>query len=85
MSRTVFLNGSFVPYEEAKISVMDRGFLFADGIYEVAAVLDGRLVDNCDAKTITDPDGITDDEFAEAMVDEWNSWIHEATAAGVLR
>ena len=46
MSRTVFLNGSFVPYEEAKISVMDRGFLFADGIYEVAAVLDGRLVDN---------------------------------------
>jgi D-alanine transaminase len=46
MSRIVFLNGSFVPYEEAKISVMDRGFLFADGIYEVAAVLDGRLVDN---------------------------------------
>ncbi len=46
MSRTVFLNGSFVPFEEAKISVMDRGFLFADGIYEVAAVLDGRLVDN---------------------------------------
>jgi D-alanine transaminase len=46
MSRIVFLNGSFVPFEEAKISVMDRGFLFADGIYEVAAVLDGRLVDN---------------------------------------
>jgi D-alanine transaminase len=46
MSRTVFLNGSFVPYEDAKLSVMDRGFLFADGIYEVAAVLEGRLVDN---------------------------------------
>lgn len=46
MSRNVFLNGSFVPYEDAKISIMDRGFLFADGIYEVAAVLDGRLVDN---------------------------------------
>jgi D-alanine transaminase len=46
MSRIVFLNGSFVPFEEAKIPVMDRGFLFADGIYEVAAVLDGRLVDN---------------------------------------
>lgn len=43
--RIVFLNGSFVPFEEAKISVMDRGFLFADGIYEVAAVIDGRLVD----------------------------------------
>ena len=46
MSRTVFLNGSFLPFDEAKISVMDRGFLFADGIYEVAAVLDGQLVDN---------------------------------------
>ena len=46
MSRIVFLNGSFVPDDQAKISVMDRGFLFADGIYEVAAVLDGRLIDN---------------------------------------
>lgn len=43
--RIVFLNGAFVPFEEARISVMDRGFLFADGIYEVAAVIDGRLVD----------------------------------------
>jgi D-alanine transaminase len=46
MSRIVFVNGEFVPYEDAKISIMDRGFLFADGIYEVAAVLEGRLVDN---------------------------------------
>jgi D-alanine transaminase len=46
MFRTVFVNGSFVPYEEARIPIMDRGFLFADGIYEVAAVLGGRLVDN---------------------------------------
>jgi D-alanine transaminase len=46
MSRIVFVNGAFVPYEEASVSVMDRGFLFADGIYEVAAVLRGRLVDN---------------------------------------
>ena len=46
MSRTVFVNGAFVPYEEAKIPIMDRGFLFADGIYEVSAVLDGRLVDS---------------------------------------
>jgi D-alanine transaminase len=45
MSRTVFVNGEFVPYEEAKIPIMDRGFLFGDGIYEVAAVLGGRLVD----------------------------------------
>jgi D-alanine transaminase len=46
MSRVVFLNGEFVPYEDAKVSVMDRGFLFADGIYEVSAVIEGRLVDN---------------------------------------
>jgi D-alanine transaminase len=46
MSRTMFVNGSFVPEGDAKVSVMDRGFLFADGIYEVSAVLDGRLIDN---------------------------------------
>jgi D-alanine transaminase len=46
MSRIVFVNGAFVPFEEAKVPVMDRGFLFADGIYEVSAVLNSRLVDN---------------------------------------
>ena len=46
MSRIVFVNGSFLPYEEASIPIMDRGFLFADGIYEVAAVIGGKLVDN---------------------------------------
>jgi D-alanine transaminase len=46
MSRTMFVNGAFVPEEEARVSIMDRGFLFADGIYEVSAVLDGHLVDN---------------------------------------
>ncbi len=46
MSRIVYVNGRFVPFEEATIPIMDRGFLFADGIYEVSAVLDGKLVDN---------------------------------------
>lgn len=46
MSRTVFVNGAFVPFEQASLSIMDRGFLFADGIYEVSAVVNGRLVDN---------------------------------------
>jgi len=41
-----YVNGAFVPLSEAKVSVLDRGFLFADGIYEVAAVLDGKLVDS---------------------------------------
>jgi D-alanine transaminase len=46
LDQIAYVNGSFVPISEAKVSILDRGFLFADGIYEVAAVLDGRLVDN---------------------------------------
>jgi D-alanine transaminase len=46
MSRTVFVNGAFIPFEQASLPIMDRGFLFADGIYEVSAVVNGRLVDN---------------------------------------
>ncbi|MBS3650210.1 D-amino-acid transaminase [Pseudaminobacter sp. 19-2017] len=46
MRRIAYVNGEFVPIEEARVSILDRGFLFADGIYEVTAVLDGRLVDN---------------------------------------
>ena len=46
MSRIAYVNGDFLPIEQAKVSVLDRGFLFADGIYEVSAVMDGRLVDN---------------------------------------
>lgn len=46
MSRTVYVNGEYLPEEDAKISVFDRGFLFADGVYEVTAVLNGKLVDN---------------------------------------
>ncbi|WBO22142.1 D-amino-acid transaminase [Sphingomonas abietis] len=45
MTRIAYLNGSFLPLEDTRISILDRGFLFADGIYEVTAVLDGRLVD----------------------------------------
>ena len=45
MGRIVYVNGEFVPEEEAKISIFDRAFLFADGVYEVTAVLDGKLVD----------------------------------------
>ncbi|WP_454616847.1 D-amino-acid transaminase [Bradyrhizobium cenepequi] len=46
MEKIAYVNGSYVPLSEAKVSILDRGFLFADGIYEVAAVLDGKLVDN---------------------------------------
>jgi D-alanine transaminase len=46
LSQIAYVNGTYVPLSEAKVSILDRGFLFADGIYEVSAVLDGKLVDN---------------------------------------
>ena len=45
MTRTVFVNGAYVPENEAKISIFDRGFLRADGVYEVTSVLQGKLID----------------------------------------
>ncbi|MEO1397728.1 MAG: D-amino-acid transaminase [Pseudomonadota bacterium] len=42
--RTVYLNGEYVPENEASISIFDRGFLFADGVYEVTTVVDGKLI-----------------------------------------
>ncbi|WP_449257408.1 D-amino-acid transaminase [Bosea sp. (in: a-proteobacteria)] len=48
MSRIVYVNGAYLPEEEAKVSIFDRGFIFGDGIYEVSAVIGGKLVD-CEA------------------------------------
>lgn len=45
MSRTVYVNGAYLPEEEATVSIFDRGFLMADGVYEVTSVLDGKLID----------------------------------------
>lgn len=45
MSRIVYLNGEWLAEEEAKISIFDRGYVFADAIYEVTCVLDGKLLD----------------------------------------
>ncbi len=45
MSRTVYVNGNYLPEEEATVSIFDRGFLFADGVYEVTSVLEGKLID----------------------------------------
>ncbi len=46
MSRIFYVNGAFVDEQDAKISVLDRGFLFADAVYEVSSVLNGKLIDN---------------------------------------
>lgn len=43
--RTVYVNGDYVAEQDAKVSVFDRGFLFADGVYEVCSVLEGKLID----------------------------------------
>ena len=43
--RTVFVNGEYVPEDQAQVSIFDRGFLFADAVYEVTAVLNGKLID----------------------------------------
>ena len=40
---TVYLNGEFLPIEKASVSVMDRGFLFGDGVYEVIPVYGHEL------------------------------------------
>ncbi|MGR3570277.1 D-amino-acid transaminase [Brevirhabdus sp.] len=45
MSRIVYVNGEYLPEEEAKVSIFDRGFLFADAVYEVTSVLGGKLID----------------------------------------
>lgn len=62
----VYLNGDFIPHEDARVPVDDRGFLFADGVYEVVRVYDGRvflwpehlqrLHDGLAAVGIADPD-----------------------------
>ena len=45
MSRIVYVNGQYLPEAEAKVSIFDRGFLMADGVYEVTSVLGGKLID----------------------------------------
>jgi D-alanine transaminase len=45
MSRTVYVNGSYLPEEQATVSIFDRGFLMADGVYEVTSVLGGKILD----------------------------------------
>ena len=45
MSRIVYVNGEFVPEEEAKVSIFDRGYVFGDGVYEVVPVIGGKMID----------------------------------------
>jgi len=45
MSRIAYVNGRYLPQSEAKVAIEDRGYQFADGVYEVCEVRGGRLID----------------------------------------
>lgn len=45
MSRIAYIDGQYVPHRSAAVHIEDRGYQFADGVYEVLAVVGGRLVD----------------------------------------
>tara|TARA_B100000315_G_scaffold257930_1_gene308439 strand:+ start:657 stop:1511 length:855 start_codon:yes stop_codon:yes gene_type:complete len=45
MPRVAYVNGRYLPHRQASIHIEDRGFQFADGVYEVIAITDGKLVD----------------------------------------
>ena len=45
MNRIVYVNGAYLHEQEATVSIFDRGFLMADGVYEVTSVLQGKLID----------------------------------------
>lgn len=76
MSRIVYVNGEYLPEEQGKVSIFDRGFLFADGVYEVSAVLKGRLIDNRAHLTrlhrslneLNIPQPVSDDEIVAAQM-----------------
>jgi D-alanine transaminase len=80
MSETAYLNGEFLPLDKAQVSVLDRGFIFGDGVYEVIPVYSRhpfrlpehlvRLQHSCDAIRLANP-----------MTDaEWTRLIHELIA-----
>src|SRR5215472_1386429 len=45
MSRIAYVNGRYVPQRAASVNIEDRGYQFADGIYEVVHLYDGRFID----------------------------------------
>lgn len=75
--RTFYVNGNYVEEDKACVSVLDRGFLFADAVYEVTSVLGGRLVDNAahlarlrrslDALRMSSP--MSDDELQRVQIE----------------
>ncbi len=90
---TAFLNDQYLPLEEARISPMDRGFLFGDGIYEVIPTLGGkpvgmgahlsRLQDGLDALSITNPKSETQWRELVTTLVEKNAEALQSDSVGV--
>lgn len=91
----VFLNGEYMPIELARIPVLDRGFLFGDGLYEVIPVYSrrpfrlkqhlARLQDGCDAIRITNPHDMARWGEIIGRVIESNPWDDQAVYMQVTR
>jgi len=76
MSRVVYVNGEYLAEEDAKVSVFDRGFLFADGVYEVTTVIDGKLID-FNSHTLRLKRSLNEIEMKPACSDEELLHIHK--------
>lgn len=71
----VYLNGKFIPQEDAKISITDRGFLFGDGVYESIPVYEGRIFSlkqhlkrlQCSLEAIKMSPPLSDDKWSEIL------------------
>jgi D-alanine transaminase len=80
MSEIVYLNGEFMPLEEARIPVLDRGFIFGDGVYEVVPVYTRRPFRMAEhlRRLQHSLDGI---RLANPLADaEWTKLMHEIIA-----
>jgi D-alanine transaminase len=80
MSRIVYVNGQYLPEENAPISVFDRGFLMADGVYEVTSVLGGKLIDFA-GHSLRLARSLTDLDMAAPCSDEELLEIHRELVA----
>jgi D-alanine transaminase len=92
---TVYLNGQFIALEEARVPVMDRGFLFGDGVYEVIPVYDrepfrldehlARLRDSLDGIRIANPHSASEWESLIRRIIEAAEWPDQGIYLQVTR
>jgi D-alanine transaminase len=94
-TQTVYLNGDFMPLEEARIPVLDRGFIFGDGVYEVIPVYSGypfrleqhlrRLQNSLDAIKLANPMSIAQWSRLARRIIRANPWKDQSVYLQVTR